>query len=200
MKLKIFITLILLSSSVFSTQVPQEWLGKSETKSLEDEKAVDGAIDKILTLQKESLEEVTAQKSQKGKYFLGALVTSFGVSTSGSIGVLGLSGNATAQMIWAKDILPERPDPTAGLLSPFKPDIYINPGTPKEVLIQKIDAISEVLVKSRKVQNEKAVKKNLLEAALNFQKTMDQMNINLAPRFRASGFAVVFGISVSAQN
>jgi len=199
MKLKIFITLILFSSSVFSTQVPEEWLGKSENKSLEGERAVDGAIDEILTLQKESLEEVTAQKSQKGKYFLGALVTSFGVSTSGSIGVLGLSGNATAQMIWAKDILPERPDPTAGLLSPFKPDIFINPGTPKEILIQKIDAISEVLVKSRKVQNEKAVKKNLLEAALNFQKTMDQMNINLAPRFRASGFAVVFGISATGR-
>ena len=55
MSFKIFLTLILFSSSVFSTQVPQEWLGKSENKSLDDERAVDGAIDEILTLQKESL-------------------------------------------------------------------------------------------------------------------------------------------------
>ncbi len=190
------ILIFLFSLTVFSAQVPLEWLGQSEYKNIKAESAVDVAIDEILTLQSESLEEVSSQKSQAGgKYFLGALVASFGVSTSGTIGVLGLSGSPSAQIIWAKDILPERPDPTAL----FNPDIELSTDTPQEVLQEKIEAVSEMLVKSRKVKDEDKVKKNLKEAALYFQKTMEGMEINLTPKYKASGFAVVFGISAGGQ-
>lgn len=190
------ILIFLISLSVFSAQVPLEWLGQSENKNIQGEKAVDNAIDEIFNLQSETLDEVTAQKNQPGgKYFLGGLITLFGVSTSGTIGVLGLSGASAAQIIWAKDILPERPDPTAL----FNPDIELSTDSPKEELLGKIEAVSEILVKSRKVKDEDAVKKNLMEAALNFQKTMKGMEINFAPKYRATGFAVVFGISAAGQ-
>lgn len=192
--MKIFILITLLSQSVMATQVPGEWLGLPGNKNQEGQ--VDNAIDEILNLHKDSLEDVSSQKRNGSKYFLGGFITSFGVSAGGTIGVLGLSGNSSASLVWAKQVIPETPLPEVNLI---KSDIIISPETPKEVLTEKIQAISEVLVKSRKVNDEEAVKKNLLEAALNFQKSMEGINLNLSPRYLASGFAVVFGISATGR-
>lgn len=197
---KILILMAIMLNNTFAATVPGDWLLKpTKIDKADNSNNLREQLDELLDLNGEALEEFDGLKTLNNKsnaekkFKLTEVITFLGVSASGTIGPLGLSGEAATELHWAKrenKIVSKKWK---------RADLYLSNNTTEIQIKENIGPLIEGLVKSKKVKNKELLRTNLLKAASNFQNTMSGIKIERPSELGLTAIQANIGIETSGN-
>jgi len=178
------ILLLLFSFNAFALNVPAWWLyDNAPIEKSNDDFSM--GMSHLISDMLDILPEVSKDKSNSS-FELTEISTMLGVTASGTIGVLGLSGSALAEIHWAR---------SQSRKNKKSADLIVNDFSQID---QKIESIAYYLEKSGKVEPGTQVRKNLRQAANSFRKNYENLR-TLHRSWKLSAVQANFGVSASGQ-
>jgi hypothetical protein len=190
------IFLFLLTGQIFAAQIPANWMIGKENVGIDKHISSNFGkdLEEMYDLNGEILNNFAKTNHDKGikerKFKLTEVITFLGVSHGGTVGPLGISGEAAAELHWGKKKHVHN-------IKKNKSHLKISSRTTEIELKNNIGPLVETLAKTGKVKNKKKLRKNLSKAALKFARIMKGVEINNGKMWNVA--AVQANIAVEAS-
>lgn len=214
MKLKkklFFLLLSLFSLTTLASQIPQSWKAdfiedegsipkNFNTETEEESQKLTETYTNYLDDTEQSLtvlqENPEPKEKGRGHLKVTEVMTLLGVSTSGTVGLLGLSGQGVTQLYWG----PKKYGAPKNMQKKRKKNtLVVKKGTTLAELEAHAEAIANHLSKRKKFANRILLQENITKSLVKFSTTMSKVEISPYRQWNLSAVQANFGVDLAGN-
>ncbi|MFZ9002080.1 MAG: hypothetical protein ACO20H_12305 [Bacteriovoracaceae bacterium] len=184
--------LFLFSLNLYAIKVPTSWSSNSNQDFNPENKSHSSFslhMDELMNELSDLAIVEETDKARASSFELTEVSTMLGVSASGSIGVLGVSGSALAEIHWS---------PKKTFKKKKKIDVHINKDTNAKELERKLHSLADHLEQSGKIKKGTKIRQELTQASKRFKQMVTHVR-PLHKSWKLEAIQANFGISASGN-